>query len=225
MLEMIQDITNLVFPKICPGCKRPLSKSEKSICLHCISILPERLTLKTEELKQRFYGRISIEEAYAFLLFKNKGLTQNLLHSLKYNGNQELGTELGLLFGKRCKELDFFKTVDIIIPIPLHKSKLRFRGFNQSALIAQGLATSLGVALDAKSVIRKIKTTTQTKKTRMERWENVDQTFGITTLSLKEKHVLLVDDVITTGATLESCGQTILKAGATKISIACLALA
>lgn len=225
MLDMIQDVTNLVFPKICPGCKRPLLKYEESICLHCISILPERLTLKTEELKQRFYGRIKIEEANAYLLFKRKGLTQKLLHALKYNGNQELGLELGLLFGKRCKELDFFKTVDIIVPIPLHKSKLRFRGFNQSALIAQGLATSLGVVLDTQSLIRKIKTTTQTKKNRMERWNNVDQTFSVNTTNLEEKHILLVDDVITTGATLESCGQTILEAGAEKISIATLALA
>ncbi len=225
MLDMLQDITNLVFPKICPGCKRPLLKTEESVCLHCIANLPERLTLKSEELKQRFYGRITLEEAYAFLLFKRKGVTQNLLHSIKYNGNQELGLALGTLFGNRCKELSFFSTVDVVIPIPLHKSKLRFRGFNQSAIIAQGLANSLDVPLDTASVIRAIKTSTQTKKNRMERWKNVDQTFKVSSVKLTGKHVLLVDDVITTGATLESCGQTILKAGAASVSVACLALA
>lgn len=225
MLKMIQDITNLVFPKICPGCKRPLLKLEDSICLHCLSNLPERLTLNTQELKQRFYGRLQLEEAFAFLLFKRKGITQNLLHSIKYNGNQKLGLELGVIFGDRCKSLDLFEKVDIVIPIPLHKSKLRYRGFNQSAIMAKGLASSLGILLDEKSVIRKIKTATQTKKTRMERWKNVDQTFNVITNELQGKHVLLVDDVITTGATLESCGQTILEAGASKISIACLALA
>ena len=225
MLDMLSDITNLVFPLICPGCKRPLLKPEGSICLHCISNLPVRLTLNNEELKQRFYGRLNLEEAFAFLLFKRKGITQKLLHDLKYNGNQDLGLELGTLFGKRCKELSFYKTVDIIIPIPLHKSKLRFRGFNQSAIIAQGLSTSLGIELDELSVIRKRKTATQTKKTRTERWKNVDQTFGLTSTNLKGKHVLIVDDVITTGATLESCGQTILASGASKVSVACLALA
>lgn len=224
MFEMIQDITNLVFPKICPGCKRPLLKSENSLCLHCLSNLPERLTLNTEELKKRFYGRLQLGEAYSFLLFKRKGITQNLLHSIKYNGNQKLGLELGTIFGERCKSLGLFEKVDVVVPIPLHKSKLRYRGFNQSTLIAQGLASSLGILLDEISVIRKIKTTTQTKKTRMERWKNVDQTFKVITNKLQGKHVLLVDDVITTGATLESCGQTILAAGAGKVSIGCLAL-
>jgi ComF family protein len=225
MLKMIEDITNLVFPKICPGCNRPLLKEEESICLHCLSNLPERLTLNNEELRQRFYGRLNLEEAYAFLLFKRKGLTQNLLHSLKYSGNQSLGLVLGQLFGNKCKSLSFFSTIDVVVPIPLHQSKLRFRGFNQSELIADGLASSLSIKLDSKSVIRSIKTSTQTKKTRMERWKNVDQTFKTINSNLDGKHVLLVDDVITTGATIESCGQTILAAGAAKVSIACLALA
>ena len=103
MLDVLHDITNLVFPNVCPGCKRPLIKSEGSICLHCISNLPERLSLNNEELKQRFYGRLNLEEAYAFLLFKRKGITQKLLHDLKYKGNQELGLELGSLFGKSQK--------------------------------------------------------------------------------------------------------------------------
>ncbi len=225
MLQNLRDIANLVFPNVCPGCKRPLLKTEKAICLHCLSNLPERLTLKNDELKQRFYGRLKLEDALGFLLFKQKGITQNLLHAIKYNANQELGLELGLLFGKRCKELSLLSTIDVVVPIPLHKSKLRFRGFNQSNLIAQGLAKKLEVGVDTQSVIRTVKTKTQTKKTRMERWKNVDQTFMINTTKLKDKHVLLVDDVITTGATLESCGQTILAAGASKLSIACLALA
>jgi len=225
MLDVIQDITNLVFPKICPGCKKPLLKTEEFICLHCLSNLPERLTIKSKELEQRFYGRLKLAEAHAFLLFKRKGITQNLLHAIKYNGDKKLGVELGKLFGKRCRELNLLSTVDVIIPIPLHTSKLRLRGFNQSALIGKGLAESLDVFLDEKAVIRRVNTTTQTKKNRMERWKNVDQTFKVVSSNLKSKHVLLVDDVITTGATLESCGQVILNAGATKISIACLALA
>lgn len=225
MIQKISDIVNLLFPKTCPGCNKALLKEETSICLHCQSNLPRRLTFNKEELEQRFYGRLKIEEAYAFLLFKNRGLTQKLLHAIKYNGNQSLAVELGVLFGVNCKEQKLFSSIGVVVPIPLHKSKLRFRGFNQSALIAEGLANSLGVELDEESVIRKIKTSTQTKKTRTERWKNVDRTFMVGKSTLEGKHVLLVDDVITTGATLESCGQTILASGASKISIACLALA
>jgi len=225
MLKWVNAITDLVFPKVCPCCNRPLTTKEHSICLHCVSELPERLTLNNEELKQRFFGRLQLEDAFAFLLFKQKGLTQKILHSIKYKGNQTLAVEMGELFGNRCKQLGLFTSVDVLIPIPLHKSKLRLRGFNQSALIAQGLASSLGIVLDETSVIRKVKTSTQTKKSRVDRWKNVSQTFEANPLPIKGKHVMLVDDVITTGATLESCGETILAAGANKVSIACLALA
>lgn len=225
MIQKISTIFSLLFPNICPGCNKALLKNETSICLHCQSDLPRRLTFNNEELKHRFYGRLQLEEVYSFLLFKNKGLTQKLLHAIKYNGNQQLAVELGELFGISCKQQNLFTTVDIIVPIPLHKSKLRFRGFNQSAQIAKGLASTLGIGFDENSILRKTKTSTQTKKTRTERWKNVDKTFKVVNSKLEGKHVLLVDDVITTGATLESCGQTILASGASKISIACLALA
>ncbi|MCF6360794.1 MAG: ComF family protein [Cyclobacteriaceae bacterium] len=225
MLDFLKDAANLVFPCTCPGCNRPLLKTEEFICLHCQTNLPNRLNFKNEDLKQRFYGRIQLEEAYGFLLFKNQGLTQKLLHAIKYNGNQELAKELGCLFGVSCQQLSLFSSVDVVVPIPLHKSKYRLRGFNQSALIAEGLVSVLAIEMDNKAVIRKVKTTTQTKKTRAERWKNVDNTFEVVSNHLENKHVLLVDDVITTGATLESCGQTILASGASKISIACLALA
>lgn len=225
MLSSLQDFINLVYPQVCPGCNRPLVKQEKEVCLHCISNLPVRLNIKTEELHQRFYGRLQLEEAFGYLLFKNKGLTQKLLHSIKYKGNKQLAFELGIMFGAKCKELNLFSSVDVVVPIPLHISKFRFRGFNQSAIIAEGLAAGLGIEMNDKAVIRKIKTTTQTKKTRTERWKNVDNTFELVLSSLANKHVLLVDDVITTGATLESCGQTIVQGATEKLSIACLALA
>ncbi len=225
VFNFLQDFFRLIFPQVCAGCSRPLVKVEKSICLHCLSKLPTRLNFKREELKQRFYGRIQLEEAYGFLLFKNKGLTQKLLHSIKYKGNKELAVKMGCLFGASCKERSLFSSVDVIVPIPLHISKLRFRGFNQSALIAQGLASELGVEMNDTAIIRKTKTTTQTKKSRTERWLNVDNSFEVVSNRLTNKHVLIVDDVITTGATLESCGQSILNSGAQKLSVACLALA
>jgi ComF family protein len=225
MLFSLQNFANLFFPQICSGCNRTLTKGEKSICLHCQYLLPKRLNFKKEELNQRFYGRIQLQEAYGFLYFKSKGITQKLLHSIKYKKNEKLALELGHMFGVSCKEAKIFSKASVVVPIPLHISKLRFRGFNQSALIAQGLANELGVPMDDKAVIRKVKTTTQTKKTRMERWKNVDNTFEVISKSLDKKHVLLVDDVITTGATLESCGNAILNSGVNELSVACLALA
>ncbi|MCF6351683.1 MAG: ComF family protein [Cyclobacteriaceae bacterium] len=225
MFHRAADIINLVFPKTCAGCSRTLLNTEKTICLHCLSNLPVRLSLNSEELMQRFYGRLDLEEAHAFLLFKRKGLTQNLLHAIKYKSNQELAVELGLLFGIQSKALSMYSNVDLIVPVPLHKSKLRFRGFNQSALIAEGISKGLHKPYNENCMIRKVKTATQTKKNRMERWKNVDNIFQANPAGLKDKHILLVDDVITTGATLESCGQAILDSGAKKLSIACLALA
>jgi len=230
VFNYITDIISLVFPETCAGCSRALLNTEKTICLHCLSNLPVRLSLKSKDLMQRFYGRLTLAEAHAFLLFKRKGLTQNLLHAIKYKGNQALAIELGLLFGIQCKALSMYSGVDLIVPVPLHKSKLRFRGFNQSALIAEGMSKGLEKPYNQNCVIRKIKTATQTKKNRMERWKNVEHIFGVSPdpyleEKVKNKHILLVDDVITTGATLESCGQAILNAGAQKLSIACLALA
>ncbi len=224
MLAALRDFSKLIFPNVCAGCNRPLLKTEDAICLHCQTSLPTRLNFKREELIQRFYGRIKLAEAYGFLLFKNKGLTQKLLHAIKYKANKELAIELGLMFGTHCKELNLFSTVDVIVPIPLHKSKLRLRGFNQSALIAKGMAEGLGIEMNSEAIIRNVKTTTQTKKNRMQRWKNVDKTFAVVSNSLENKHVLLLDDVITTGATIESCGQAILDSNTT-LSVACLAIA
>ncbi|MCB0494601.1 MAG: ComF family protein [Cyclobacteriaceae bacterium] len=174
---------------------------------------------------QRFYGRVPLTEAHAFLFFKRKGITQKLLHEIKYNGNQKLAIDLGKTFGENCVKERLFQSIDLIIPVPLHKSKYRLRGYNQSELIAMGMADKLGAELDTAAVVRSVKTSTQTKKSRSERWKNVSEIFKANTNRLKGRHVLVVDDVVTTGATLESCAQSILDAGALDVSIACLALA
>lgn len=225
MVKGFAEISNLLFPRVCPGCNRPLVKKERELCIHCLSGLPQRLHLKTDELHQRFYGRVKLDEAHAFLFFKRSGLTQKILHEIKYRGNQELAVEMGRLFGEQCTKQGMYKLVEIIVPVPLHKSKLRLRGFNQSELIARGMAEKLGVRVVPDSVTRLIKTSTQTKKSRMERWKNVERIFEADYSVLKGKNVLVIDDVITTGATLESCVQSVLEAGALKVSIGCLAMA
>lgn len=225
MFSGLSDIANLIFPKVCAACGKPLIRTENEICLHCLTNLPVRLNLKTDELHQRFYGRVLLKEAHAFLFFKAKGITQSLLHNIKYKGNKSLAVELGKRFGVACQEQGVYTTVDVIVPIPLHRSKQRLRGYNQSEQIAIGLSEQMDIPIDRTSVKRIVKTTTQTKKTRSQRWKNVDKIFHVKHLLLKGKHVLLVDDVVTTGATLESCAQSILDAGAEEVSIGCLALA
>lgn len=225
MVRPLTDIANLLFPKVCPGCQRPLLKSENELCIHCQTGLPVRLHLTSGELIQRFYGRVLLTEAHTFLSFSRSGLSQRILHEIKYGGNRELAIEMGRLFGEKCSELELYKSIDVIVPVPLHDSKLRLRGFNQSELIAKGLGEKLGVPVETKAVTRLVKTSTQTKKSRTERWKNVERIFETSQSALSGKHVLIVDDVITTGATLESCVQSILDAGAKKVSAGCLAMA
>lgn len=225
MVRPLTDIANLLFPKVCPGCQRPLLKSENELCIHCQTGLPVRLHLTSGELIQRFYGRVLLTEAHTFLSFSRNGLAQRILHEIKYGGNRELAIEMGRLFGEKCSELELYKSIDVIVPVPLHDSKLRLRGFNQSELIAKGLGEKLGVPVETKAVTRLVKTSTQTKKSRTERWKNVERIFETSQSALSGKHVLVVDDVITTGATLESCVQSILDAGAKKVSAGCLAMA
>lgn len=225
MAKIISDIVSLIYPSTCPGCGRSLLREEQELCLHCQVNLPVRLAVWNTALEQRFYGRLQLEEVYAYLLFTRKGLTQKLLHSIKYRGNKELAKKLGAMFGCACKKRGLYKTVELVAPIPLHKSKERLRGFNQSALIAESLANELGCHFTEDLLERKRKTSTQTRKNRMERWQNVADIFEVKKNSIANQHILLVDDVVTTGATLESCGQSLVDAGVKKLSVACLALA
>jgi ComF family protein len=173
-----------------------------------------------------FWGRVKIERATSFFLFVKGSPYQNMLHQLKYKGRQDLGIYLGELFGRDLTEQESFRHFDLIIPVPLHPDKEKKRGYNQSRLIAQGISNILKVPVDTEVLNRKTFTQTQTKKSRYERWENVEDVFEIQTdKNIAGKHILLVDDVLTTGATLEGCSQTLLKASDVKISVVTLAYA
>lgn len=179
---------------------------------------------KSEELTSRFYGKVEIDQAYSFLQFSKQGKVQKLLHQLKYGGKPELGEVIGNRLGNELKELQTDK-FDVIIPVPLHKKKLRRRGYNQSEVFAKGLSQALGVPLKTDILYRVKMSHTQTHKSRVERWQNISDAFELTKPdSLADKHVLLVDDVITTGATLEACAKEIV-AYANKVSIATIAIA
>ncbi len=173
-----------------------------------------------------FNGRLPLFSATSFLFFSKGGETQQLIHKLKYKGHKEIGLYLGRMFGNQLNGSELFRTADIIIPVPLHPRKEHKRGYNQSLMIGEGMASRMNARVFPDVLYRKIHTSSQTKKSRYERWENVKDTFEIKKGErLERKHVILVDDVITTGATLEACGNKLLEIPHIRLSIASLAYA
>lgn len=201
---------------------------EHIICTDCRFNLPfTNFHLQPDNIVARqFWGKVNLEAAYATYYFAKGGKVQNLMHHFKYKGMQQIGIILGEIAGTQLVKNEVFKTVDIIIPVPLHKKRLKQRGYNQSACFANGLAKKLGAAVDETSLIRAKATETQTHKSRFSRFENMQEVFAITDPEkLINKHVLLVDDVVTTGSTLEACAVQLLKIEGLKLSIATIAYA
>ena len=223
MKKVLHDFIDLVFPNCCPGCDQPLVSGEQHLCTSCEVDLP--LYPANEDILPYFAGRLELDEARAFLKFYHGGIAQNLLHYIKYKGEQDLGEYLGKMFIQHLSKESAFNKVEVVVPVPLHKSKLQARGYNQSKVLAKGMAYVLGITVESLSVVRIKKSETQTRKDRAARWQNVSGIFAVSNDNLRGKHVLLVDDVITTGATLEACGETILAAGASSLSVAALAAA
>ncbi|MEJ8757537.1 ComF family protein [Pontibacter sp. H259] len=228
---MFQDLLALFFPESCYACNGALARGEKFICTNCNIKLPytdfhEYGGTELNPLQRRFWGKVPVRFAFSYLYFQSKGSVQRLLHQLKYKGAKELGEHLGKRYGSILQEYHYHEQFDLIVPVPLHKYKLRKRGYNQSEHFALGLAVVMDVPLKANVLVRTINTTTQTHKDRYNRWQNVEQVFEVVKPELiKDKHILIVDDVLTTGATLEACAVALLNAGASEISIATIAAA
>jgi len=221
---MLGEVFRLFFPKLCVACNCNLLKNESFVCTHCLLHLPQTHFHKSPDnaLQKVFWGRLNIESALAFVYFKKGGAMQHVLHEIKYKNNTELALFLGNYYGSILKFGS--SNFNAVAAIPLHKNKQRARGYNQSALIAEGIASQLGVEHISHELVRFIATETQTRKSRFERWENVETVFGLKNVTAFEnKHVLLIDDVITTGATIEACGNAILKAPGVKLSIGAIA--
>ncbi len=230
LTNIFADFISLLFPQECLACEELLARSEKSICTDCRINLPytnSHLLANTQnELLQRFYNKVPLKHAFAYLYFARSGRVQKLLHALKYQGHEEVGKTLGNWYAAELKENHLNTQWDLIIPVPLHAQKLKKRGYNQSDSFAAGLAQSLEIKWSPDILKRTADTSTQTKKSRLERWENVGQLFRVVDpLAVEHKRVLLVDDVMTTGATLEACALVLLEAGAQEVSVAAIAAA
>jgi ComF family protein len=226
--ELKQGLMHLFYPRLCEGCSRPLVGREDILCISCALALPETgyHHITGNETELRFAGRIPYIYATTFAYFTADGLLQHLLHRLKYSGKQEIGYYLGKCFGQRLLDAGRVTDVDIIIPVPLHKAKHAQRGYNQSLLIAQGMSEVMGIPAADDVLVRVKNTNSQTKKTRTERVNNMSDAFEVKNKgALTGKHVLLCDDVLTTGATLEACALALLKEESLKISIATIGIA
>src|ERR1051326_888561 len=220
---MLNDFLSLIFPKVCAACGKSLFKSEESICTYCLYHLPKtNFHLYTDNpVVKLFWGRTNIYSASSLYSFSKGSKVQHLIHLLKYRGKKEIGQTIGKYYGKELKVAPMFSSADVVIPVPLHLQKLKKRGYNQSEMFAQGIAESMNAETSGEILIRTFASETQTKKSRFARWKNVEEVFKvILPEKIKGKHILLVDDVITTGATLEACANKILEVPGTKVSVA-----
>jgi ComF family protein len=203
-------------------------RNESLICTECYVAIPRTDYHKQEEnpVARLFWGRCKLEKAAAFSFYNRGSRIRNLIHNLKYKGIQEIGYELGRIYGLSLKSSEFTSDIDLILPVPLHPSKKRIRGFNQSELISKGISEITGIPVDLVSLSRTTFSETQTRRSRIERWTNVEGIFCVSVpQGIQGKHILLVDDVITTGSTIESCANELLSIEGVKVSAVALAYA
>jgi ComF family protein len=225
---MFESIINLFFPKVCSGCSSFLLSNENVICTVCRHDIPltnHHLNPENDAFK-KFYGRIPVLHTSALFYFHKKGIVQELIHNLKYKGHEEIGTILGDWYAEDLKNIELLESVNEIIPVPLHPKKLKERGYNQVTAFGTALSTSLNLDYNDSLLIRNVYSKTQSKKTLLGRTEGIETIFDVSfTEKNHNKHFLLIDDVITTGATLEACSRALLKIPGAKISIVCMAMA
>lgn len=223
---LYHDFLHLFFPKLCKACDAVLLADEQVICTTCVYHLPFtnfHIDPKNETAQQ-LWGKLEFQNATSMLYLARSSRVEQLLHRLKYKNEPEIGIYLGEMYAKQLMNVDWIKSVDSIIPVPIHTEKLRKRGYNQAEQFAKGLANVLDVELDLITLIRHQSSKSQTQMRRIERYENVESVFSIKNNSIEGKHVLLVDDVLTTGATICSAGNILIEAGA-QVSVITLARA
>lgn len=224
---MLKNLTNLFFPEACYGCKALLSDNEQYICTNCRHDLPlTNFHNDTENAVHKIlYGRVKLENATALLHFTKKGIVQQLMHNLKYRGHERIGLFLGEWLGEQLSCLKAYQDIDIVVPVPLHKSKLRKRGYNQVDKFGKAIASALDAAYNTTVLIKTKKTKTQVFKDRLKRSSEIDSKFTVYDAEIiNGKHVLLVDDIITTGATVEACSNALNQSAEIKLSLVLISI-
>lgn len=226
-MNILDDVMNLVLPQLCVTCSEPLVCGEKIMCLHCLFHLPRTryTSLDDNPVARLFWGRVPVQNAVSWFKYYRGSRFQSLIYDLKYRNRPDIGRELGRLLGNELRDTAYAET-DLIIPVPLHRRKQIRRGYNQCVPICEGLADSLGIPFSSGLVVKTTGLSSQTDKSRILRWHNVEGTFRVRDPgSFEGRHILIVDDVVTTGSTLESLAGTILEIKGTHVSIATLAVA
>lgn len=226
--RLTSDLLSLLFPNLCCACGTSLHRGEVHLCTRCINDLPytDHHTDLDNKTAKKLWGRVQFNAAMSMLHFRKGGRVQNIIHHLKYRNNRGIGLTLGRMMGEKMQQSVAFQGIELVIPIPLHKKRERTRGYNQSQAIAEGIAAVLQVPVIHTAILRTVATSSQTNKNRFTRFENMKDVFKVAKAAeLKGRHVLLVDDVLTTGATIESCAGELNKCGIKTLSIATAALA
>jgi ComF family protein len=227
-MPLINDFLSLIYPRYCEACTNNLFAHEIFICNHCRLNLPKSNyhSHHDNELSRTFHGRVPLVNAGSYYLYEKSGKIQKLLHAIKYENQKELSEYLGMQYGLELLKHGPFREIDIIVPVPLHKNKLKARGFNQSEWFARGLSKSLGKEINTNTFERVTDTATQTKKKKYQRWENVEGIFKLNNENaFAKKHILLADDVVTTGATIEASWQALKHVEGIKVSLVSIAFA
>lgn len=225
--EIKDSFLHLLFPHLCTGCGSDILNEESVLCMRCIDAMPETNfeIHPNNPVEKTFWGRLPLVGATAQFYFTKESLMQHLMHQFKYKRNKDLGLQLGRIMGEQLKRSGRFEA-DALVPLPLFPAKEKRRGYNQATLLCEGMAKAMNIPVLDKVIIRPQHTETQTKRGRIERWKNMEGKFFLSNQeAIRNKHLLLIDDVITTGATLEACGNELLKAAGVRLSVATLCVA
>lgn len=226
--DWLGSFLSLLFPRCCVVCGRPLAKGEECLCTMCNIELPrtDYHLRKDNPVEKLFWGKVPLERATSFYFYRKGSDFRQILHQLKYGGQKGIGAIMGRYMAAELQQSGFFEGVDVILPVPLHKKKQQIRGYNQSEWIARGITAVTGIPIDTEAVVRRKNTETQTRKSSLERWENVEGIFELHHAeALAGKHILIVDDVLTTGATTVECASCLTGIEGIRISVLTLAVA
>lgn len=226
--DWLGSFLSLLFPRCCVVCGRPLAKGEECLCTMCNIELPrtDYHLRKDNPVEKLFWGKVPLERATSFYFYRKGSDFRQILHQLKYGGQKGIGAIMGRYMAAELQQSGFFEGVDVILPVPLHKKKQQIRGYNQSEWIARGITAVTGIPIDTEAVVRRKNTETQTRKSSLERWENVEGIFELHHAeALAGKHILIIDDVLTTGATTVECASCLTGIEGIRISVLTLAVA